>query len=175
MQKEGKIFRKRGSKAQMKMSFGMIFSIILIIIFLAFAFYVIKTLIEGQEKDLVRLFANDLKKDVESAWKGTQSSQEITYTLSKKIEYTCFVDYSSEERGVNEEFYRELRQGYYEYENLIFYPVGSVPGLDSVEIKYLNIEKITERDNPFCIENIDGKVKMTIKKNFGEEFVLIER
>lgn len=158
----------------MKMSFGMIFSIILIIIFIAFAFYVITILIRGHEKDLVRLFVNDLKNDVDSAWKGTQSSQEITYTLPKKIEYACFVDYSSREKGVNKEFYRELKKVYYEYENLIFYPVGSSQGLDAVEIKYINIEKITEEDNPFCIENIDGKVTITIKKNFGEELVFIE-
>ena len=147
----------------------------MIIVFIAFAFYVIKILISNHEKGLVGFFVNDLRNDVDSAWKGTQSSQEISYTLPKKVAYVCFVDYSSRERGVNEEFYRKLKQVYYEYENLIFYPVGSAQGLDSVEIKHINIEKITERENPFCIENINGKVKMTIKKNFGEELVLIKR
>lgn len=159
----------------MKMSFGMIFSVILIIIFIAFAFYVIKTLIDGNEKNLIMLFINDLRHDIDSAWKGTQSSQEIIYNLPKKIEYVCFVDYNSREKGANRGFYRELERFYYGSENLIFYPGGSFEELSSVEIEDINIEKITESENPFCIENIDGRVKMTIKKNFGEELVLIER
>ena len=167
---------KRCDKAQMKLSFGMIFSIILIIVFLAFAFYVIKILLTTQEKSLTLLFKEDLQEDVDKMWKGSGSlTKPDGYILPKKIEYACFVDYSSSEKGLNQELYRKLKQVYYEYENLIFYPVGSAEGLDAAEIKHIDIEKITEVENPYCIENINGKVKLTIKRDYNEELVLIER
>ena len=159
----------------MKLSFGMIFSIILIIVFIAFTFYVIKILLENQDSHLVLLFVNGLKDDVDDAWKSPQSSQEIEYRLPKKIDYACFVDYSSKAKGAHQEFYDKLKKLYYEYENLIFYPVDFSQTLGAVEIKHLDIEKITENQNPFCIENINGKVKMIIKKDYAEELVWIER
>ena len=81
MQKEEKIFRKRG---QMKLSFGMIFSIILIIVFISFAFYAIQKILEMQELMKVGKFKDNLEADIDSAWKGSQRSQEVEYILPKK-------------------------------------------------------------------------------------------
>lgn len=159
----------------MKLSFGMIFSIILIVIFITFAFYVIKTLLQGQERDLALLFKEDLQEDVDKIWRGSGSlARPEGYTLPKKIEYVCFLDGRSSKKGVNEEFYNSLKKLFYEYENLIFYPIGSAKGLDAAIIEHIDIEEITKDDNPFCIENIDGKVRMTIKRDYNEELVLIE-
>lgn len=167
---------KRGDKAQMKLSFGMIFSIILIVIFIAFAFYVIKMLIQSQEQGLTLLFKEDLQEDVDKIWGGSGSlSRPDGYALPKKIEYACFVDYSSPKKGLKQEFYTKLKQAYYGSENFFFYPVGSAQGLDATEIKHIDIEKITEVENPYCIQNINGKVKLTIKRDYSEELVLIER
>ena len=158
----------------MKLSFGMIFSIILIIIFISFAFYAIQKFLGIQDAVKVGQFADGLKSDIYKMWNANQGSQKIEYFLPKKIEYVCFVDYSSPKKGVNQEFYMELKQLYYEYENLIFYPVGSAEAINAIEIKHIDIEKITEKENPFCVENIKGKVKMTIKKDYGESLVMVE-
>lgn len=166
--------RKRGNKAQMKLSFGMIFSIILIAVFISFAIYVIVLLLEGQKKDMVALFVNDLRNDIDDVWKSSQSSQEITYNLPNDVEYVCFVDYDSKAKGKNEAFYSKLKQVYYGDENLFLYPVGSGQGLDSFMINHIDTEKIIERENPFCIENQKG-VKITLKKDFGEALVYFER
>ena len=141
---------KRG---QMKLSFGMIFSIILIIIFLAFSFYAISKFLGLQRIAQVGQFVEGLQTDVDKMWKGSQGSQEVEYILPKKIKEICFTDD--------------------EYENLFFSPRGSSEGMDSIEIKHIDIEKITENENPFCIKNTDGKVKIIIKKSFGEELVMI--
>jgi len=165
--------KKRG---QMQLSFGMIFSIILIIVFIAFAFYVIKILIEGQEEATVLLFKEDLEEDIEKIWKGSGSiTKPEGYKLTKKIEMVCFVDYSSPEKGENSEIYRKLKQVYYEYENMFFYPVGSGAGLDATTIRHIDLEKMTESENPYCIENKDGRIILTIKKGYNEELVLVER
>ncbi len=140
---------KRG---QMKLSFGMIFSIILIVIFIAFAFYAIKTFLGIQDEMKIGQFVNGLQSDVDKMWKGSQGSQEVEYLLPSKIESVCFKDD--------------------EYENLIFRSDDFIGGK---EIKHINITKITEAENPFCIENVKGKVKMIIKKDYGEALVEIIR
>ena len=56
---------------------------------------------------------------------------------------------------------------------MIFYPIGSGEGLDAKKIENINIKNIIENENPFCIDNIKGKVKITLKMNFGEDLVVI--
>lgn len=159
----------------MKLSFGMIFSIILIIVFLAFAFYVISLLIGGQDKTLVLNFKGDLQNDVDKIWRGSGSlTNPDGYNLPKKIQLVCFIDFSKNSKGKNSEIYANLKKVYSGFENLIFYPVGSAQGLDSAEIKHINLGEITIKENPYCIDN-NGKVHLTIKRDYGEEGVIVTR
>jgi len=157
----------------MKLSFGMIFSIILIVIFISFAFFAINKFLDIQNSVQIGKFTNDFQSDINKIWKGSQGSEEKEYFLPKKIMFVCFTDYFLDKSGENQNFYKELEQFYYENENMFFYPPGSAQGLDSKEIKHIDLTKITENENPFCIENIDGKVSLIIKKNFGETLVTI--
>jgi len=159
----------------MKLSFGMIFSIILIIIFIAFAFYAISKFLDIGNTAQVARFTNSLQTDIDKVWRGSQASQEQEYFLPSKIEFICFIDYNSNKRGTKDLIYNELEQTYYEYENLFFYPLGSAQGLNAKEVKHIDIEKTTEEDNPLCIEKIKGKVKMRLEKDFGEALVSIEK
>ena len=159
----------------MKLSFGMIFSIILIIIFIAFAFYAISKFLDIGNTAQVARFTNSLQTDIDKVWRGSQASQEQEYFLPSKIEFICFIDYNSNKRGTKDLIYNELEQTYYESENLFFYPLGSAQGLNAKEVKHIDIEKTTEEDNPLCIEKIKGKVKMRLEKDFGEALVSIEK
>lgn len=162
-------------EAQLELSFGMIFSIVLIIIFISFAFYAIQKFLRIQDAVKVGQFIENLQSDIDKIWKSNQGSQKVEYFLPSKIEYVCFVDYFSAKKGKNQEFYKELKQFYYENENLIFYPGGSAEELNAFEIKHIDIEKITENENPFCIENLKGKVKIIIKKNYEDALVMINQ
>ena len=137
-------------QGQLKLSFGMIFSIILIIIFIAFAFYAIKIFLGMQDEIKIGQFTNDLQLDINSMWEGS-GSQEVEYSLPSKIESVCFTDD--------------------EYENLIYHSKNFILGK---KIDNINITKITE-EGDFCIDNIKGKVKMIIKKDYGEALVTITR
>jgi hypothetical protein len=163
---------KKSKAGQLKLSFGMIFSIILIIIFLSFAFYAIGKFLSISNSVKAGKFSDDFQSDVNKIWKSSQASQEFEYILPSKTEEICFIDYSSDSRG-NEIIYDNLRVLYYEKENLFFYPIGSSGGTNALEIEHLNIEKITENENPFCIDTEEGKVKMTLKKNYDETLVNI--
>jgi hypothetical protein len=164
--------QKRG---QMKLSFGMIFSIILIVLFLAVAFFAISKFFDIQNSITIGKFADEFQNDIDKIWKSQQGSQPKEYSLPKGVISVCFVDYATQSKGERTHIYEGLRQAYFENENMIFYPVGSGQGLDAKEIKHINLEEITESENPFCIDNLNGKMNVILKKDFGETLVVITR
>lgn len=167
---------KLGNRGQMKISFGMIFSIILIILFLGFAIYGIMKFLEISECAKIGKSVDGLRGDVDKMWKASQGSQEVVYNFPLDIEYVCFVDYESEGIGRNSEKFREMKRYYFgEPENLEFYPEKESHCLDSIEIEHIDIERITSKENPYCIPNENGKVSMILKKNFSENLVVVTR
>lgn len=141
--------KKRG---QLEISFGMIFSIVLIIAFLGFGFYAITKFIDFQNTIKIQKFLSDFQNDVSNMWKSPQGSTNLAYELPTYISSVCFVND--------------------EYANLIFTAKDIIPGK---EIDYLNIKNITSVENPYCIQNVKGAVHITILKDFREQLVRVER
>jgi len=147
-----KIGAKPNKRGQMKLSFGMIFSIFLIIVFIAFAVYAITKFINLQKTIQIESFANGLQADVDNMWKSPRGSQPETYSLPNKIEAVCFTNS--------------------EFNNLFF---RSSEFVEEKDIKHIDIATITAGEDPYCIENIGGKVKLIISKGFNEDLVTISR
>ena len=172
-------------RAQMKLSFGMIFSIILIIIFLSVAFYAITKFLDLKDDIQVGDSINKLESDVNRIWRATQASEEHTYVFPEKIELVCFIDYDKDSKGefttykegselVN--IYKKLRKRTNIHnKNLFFYPIGSGGSTGAYNLKHINLTKITSEDNPYCFENFNGKTSMILKKEFGKNSVIIKR
>lgn len=139
---------KRG---QMKLSFGMIFSVILIIFFIAFAFYAISKFLDIQEAVTIGRFTDSLQSDVDKMWNSNQGSQEVEYSLPTKVNAICF-----ENRDYNLMF---------EADKFI----------DDANINHLDITKSVGNREKLCFDVVDGKVSFTIKKDYGENLVKIER
>ena len=57
---------------------------------------------------------------------------------------------------------------------MFFYPIGSSEGLNSKEIKHIDLEKTIAKDNPYCIKNNQGKVRIIIEKQYGEALVTLK-
>ena len=164
--------QKRG---QMKMSFGMIFSIILIIIFLSFSFSAIKKFIGISNAAKLAQFKDDLQEDMDRLWRGSRGNQTLTYNLPSKITYVCFANYSEGERGDGSIYYDEMERSFFEIENMFLYPPESSEGLEATKINHLNLDETTKFSNPLCIENKKGILTMTIVKGYGESLVTIFR
>jgi uncharacterized protein (UPF0333 family) len=140
---------KRGA---INISFGMIFSIILIVVFLAFAFYGIKKLVEVQEIALVSQFKSDLQEDIDKMWNGPQGQQPLKYRIPNKIEGICITNS--------------------EYQNLYFIPEGKFQG---TIIEHVDFEKSLGKNKNLCFENNEGTISINLNKDFGENLVTISK
>jgi len=160
----------------MKLSFGMIFSIILIIIFIAFAIYTINIFLGIQKSATTGKFFNDVQRDVDKVWKSAESLEDFEYILPGGIESVCFVDFSSDRIGIAENLYDDLERISFREGNFVLYPTGEIElGSDfgSAEIENLDLEKTTEEENPLCFKGSSGKVKITLTKDFSESLVTV--
>jgi hypothetical protein len=144
---------KKNKRAQMNLSFGVIFSIILIIVFIAFAIFGVAKLMQTVQESKVLAFKNDLQTAIDAKWQGEYGSTKFEGYLPKKITKVCFIDD--------------------EFENIYFLPIGKFKG---GELKHLDFSKIIPSNaQEVCINAADGKIVFYLKKNSGEQLVTITR
>lgn len=160
---------KRG---QLELSFGMIFTIILIAVFIAFAIYIVLTFLNFSDKVKIEQFQGAIQEDINDIWKSPQGNKQVSYGLPKQIEKVCFFDKSSPAKGKDKDLHN-LFIGLSLKENLMFYPESSGEGEDGLVLENIDISKITAKDNPYCVEN-SGKLELTISMNYGEGLVTIQ-
>lgn len=154
---------KRG---QMEISFGVIFSIILIIIFIAFAIYGISKFLCVSKIAQVDKFKSDFQGDIDKMWGSTQGSQPVEYYIPKKIKQVCFANRQNPRTGKTE--------------NMYFVPDEfSCDILTSYLLNNINIAKTTagstSTPKSLCIDTVNGKISMTIKKDYNENSVTITK
>jgi hypothetical protein len=151
--------KKFGSnKAQMQISFGMIFSILLIIVFIAFAFFGIKKFMEVQNGILGKKFIDDLNNDLEKVWKSARSSEEVSYSLPDKVESVCFGE-------KNTEYENDMY-------NVYFLPEGE---FDGGKLNRVDFEKTLNGEEELCFPVKNKKVSFVLSKSYGETLVTISK
>lgn len=141
----------RNLKGELNLSFGMIFSIILIIAFIAFAFYAIQKFLNLQTTIKVNQFKEDLQEDIDRVWKSSQENFEGEYSLPKNIEAVCFEND--------------------DYENMKF---QSEKFFESQKINHIDIAETLKGEDSVCFENFEGKVSITLKKDYDDALVTLE-
>jgi len=155
------------------MSFGVIFSILLIIFFIVLAFIVIRSFLNIQDCAEVGLFIEGLEEDVDSAWNSQKFIDEIEYVLPGNLEYVCFANLSKSFRGgeLEREIYNDI--GVYQYAgaNLFFHPRENSCDISYYNLKHIDVNGITELKNPYCFKIDDGKVNIEISKELNEGLV----
>jgi len=152
---------KRG---QMDISFGMIFSIILIIAVLAIAFYVIRYFTSLSSCASVGLFYTALTKEVDQSWAATTSKSLFSGNVPGSVEYVCFGNLTQQYVQTDRTFRQEILDHYKftTHDNVFIYPPGTgscTPDLGNTFVQHAKV------DNFFCAKVVSGKVKVTITKN----------
>jgi hypothetical protein len=164
--------RKRGlnNKGQFQISFGMIFSIILIVIFLFVAVYAIYSFLKLQCTWSSGAFIDSLKKQVNSVFASSGQNVKFEGSLKNcKVEYVCFFKADEKINGS----YENIGKGFYQKKienNLYFYPPEKANVL-SVKIEHINMEAFAS--NPQCFKVDNGNVEMKLSKGTNEELVKV--
>lgn len=162
---------KRG---QFQISFGMIFSMFLIVIFLVVAFVVINNFLNLQGEVEERQVIKNLNDEVKQISQSTTSANEKPFVGDlgdTKITHACFFDSKGAKKGAFVEQYEEFSwQETDEEHNLYFYP-REESYVYSSEIKLVNMTYF--KANPYCVSVQDGKFALKLSKNIGEVLVRI--
>lgn len=173
---------KRGlnKKGDIGISFGMIFSVILIIFFVVTAFYVITKFIHMGNCTELGLFKGDIEKAVDRAVSGDGSIEYYPKQNSKinlpLIDYVCFFD-STRTADISlidsdADWQRDVERYIPSDANMFFYPpADACDNMRGYKIEKIDIEQITETGNPYCIKNKEQGIK--IEKKFGGNVIIL--
>ncbi len=159
------------------LSFGVIFSIILIVFFIFIAIIVINSFLKAQGCAKVGLFIDDLEADVKKSWNSQTDSHVFKGLLPSGIMYVCFADLSKSFIGNinNDEIWRSISLYEGKNANMFFYPTGESCEMPYKNIEHLDIEDITMFENPYCIAVDRGRINIKVGKKLNNRFVGIER
>ncbi|NMB67019.1 hypothetical protein GYA25_03095 [Candidatus Woesearchaeota archaeon] len=145
---------KINKRGQLEISFGMIFSIILIIVFISFGIYGVTKLINLQNEAMINKALNDLQEDVNNIWKNQiYSSENYSYSFPSNVDKVCFKD---------------EREG-----NLFLYSKKSNIELKSKRIENINLLRMLNGQGEKCFLRDKGKFVFTIEKKEGDNLVTI--
>lgn len=158
------------------MSFGVIFSIILIVFILVVAGIAVNHFLGLKKCTQIGLFIEDFAEeggDIDTAWNSQKFIDEIDYALPSNLDYVCFANLSNSIKGgsIESKVYSDISIYKFANGNMFFYPREKACNMPYVTVKHIDINKITESKNPYCIPVEDGKIRIKIEKGFNEEFV----
>lgn len=174
----------KGKKGQVfGMSFQMIFSIFLIIMFIIAAGIAAKTMINNAEHARIIKFIQELNSEIEKIWMATTAEKTITLDLPSRIEFVCFADSLNldEEDFPSPSLYESTSLYADEYgdSKLFFYNPAVLEGYDMTpyrEIKCGSSKKeclsLEEVDKICCIQNNEG-ITLTLKRDLGNSDVVL--
>ena len=166
---------KRSKKAQLELSYGMIFSVILIAVFLFVAIFAIMHFMNIGKLVETGVFIKDLQNEINRIWTSA-GGEDIVFSKkinSETLQYICFFNQQKEAKGEFKDFSAELkRYSGSKTNNLHFYP-ASDSNFSPLEIKHIDIEKITKDSNPYCIKLKDKEIKLRLQKSLSDTLVTI--
>ncbi len=170
-------FRKDKKGQMMEMPFQLIFSLILIAIFLYAAFTGTKYLLERADQAKIGQFYVELQSTVYNTWQATEKQQTYSFDLPNRVDYVCFGDLSGQINGttVCPDFGRYQRQAVADGANVLLCPPSKIYGIGAPIYSRIdcNGAECLEFVQPvYCVRNT-GELKITLKKEFGQPNVLL--
>ncbi len=168
------MIKLKKAQGAIEMSFGTIFSILLIIFFVAIAFIVIRYFLNIQDCAKVGMFLDELQTEIDKTWNSQSNTISFKGSLPTGIEYICFADLSKPLKGEYEGDI-SMNIGVYKGQkaNLFFYPREKSCKIAYKNIAHLDTQDIIKDKNPNCIKTDNSEINFKIKKGFNEKLVTI--
>jgi len=91
--------------------------------------------------------------------------------LQTDLDYVCFSDLTKSLTGQHTEIGEELTIYQGNEANMFFYPRENTCNIPYQSINHLDVEKITQSANPYCIVVSGGNVDINLEKGFSDKLV----
>ena len=153
-----------GKAGQIQLSFSMIFSIIIIIVTLAVAFYVIRNFVVTGDCVKIQLFYESLDTEADKIWRAASASSVFKREIPSRIEKVCFGD-PRELKNNFEAEYNVLERFARLDKNVFLYP--GARACDSTLASY-KLQRATI-PQAFCAPVKGGKVSVTLSKQSSSD------
>ena len=134
-------------KAQIKLSFGFIISIILIVLFIAAGIYGIKKMLDLKDNVQIKQFKQSLQQDINNLFNSEIGSDRYEYVLPNKIKKVCFKNSDEDNMFFNQPI--DVEMGFYTIKNI------KIP-------------------REFCIKTSKGKLNLRLEKTEDSPLVKIK-
>ena len=163
---------KRGS---IEISFGMIFSIIIIITLIGVVVYAITAFLDFGGSAQIGLFYEEFQKSVNEIWSSATTNRVIDFSVSNSVKFVCFGSIANniDAGRYNSQFkaLREFSSGFQQQNtNLFLYPPNKAKDLAYKKIEKIDTSSLGTFD---CFEVIGGKVGIRLSKEEFESLVRV--
>ncbi len=163
--------KDKRAQSTMEMPFGIIFAIILIVVFIVVAFVAMNHFLSIGSCSSVGLFYDELQKKVDDAWEGQEMNFDFKVNVPSGITKICFANLSKANTGLQGDY--EQIKNYEVYEaNTFLIPPEKTCNIPYKLIKHIDLANITKTKNPYCID-LTQKETLKITKGFYDKFVMI--
>lgn len=169
----GKLFQNKKSQQTLGLSFSVIFSILLIVFFILIAFIAINAFLKTKDCAQIGIFINNFETEINKAWDSQKDSFEFRERIPSKLDYVCFANLSKRIKGEWDYVGEKISIYKGAQATLFFYPPGKACEIPYKNVRHLNIEGVTDSDNPYCIKIEDGVAKIRIEKGFNDALVSV--
>ena len=173
--KKSRLPKSKRSQQILGLSFGVIFSIILIIFFILITFIVIKSFLSTKSCAQLGIFKSKLENEVKNSWNSQYVSSKFKGVLPSKVKKVCFSDLSSQFKGVNRDIGEEFSVYEGNNKNMFFYPIESACEIPAHNIPHINLDLLTINENPYCINVENGIIEIQIEKKINDRLVSLLR
>ncbi len=152
-------------KGQIQISFGMIFSIIIIIATVAIGFYVINYFLDLASCSKIGVFWDSLNKDIDKAWVSDMSQTVFKGELPSGISKICFGNFTMNYAREDIEQFEFLKRYESRGRNAYLYPPGKACDLGFFELKHIEVDEF------FCVPVRSGSASIKLTKTTFDPLV----
>ena len=166
-----RLIKNKSGQHTVGLPFSVIFSIFLIVVFIVVAFIAVKHFLDIGECAGVGQFYDNFQGKVDEAWVSQQFSEsEYKIDTASGIKKVCFANLSAQISDEESPEYLEIKDFEFYEVNTFVIPSQKSEGLPYKNIKNIDINRITETRNPYCVDVSRG---LRIQKGIYDKFVLI--
>lgn len=169
-----------GRKGAIEISFGMIFSIIIIVAIVGVATYAIVYFLDLGKATEMSLFHQKFQETIDDVWSASITDKVVSFTLPAGIELVCFGDLSSNSWDIN---YEDERRNLIRYAsnydkqntNRFIYPIEKAGDFAYKKVDKIDLSELGTGTDFECFETRNREIRVRLEKDTFDSLVKVKK